>query len=388
MDRARKICFVGLDNLPVLAPGFEHLPIGGESVQQTLLARALAQRGFEVSMVVADWGQEDGRCWSGIRAHKAYRPEAGWPVLRFIHPRWTGMWSALARADADIYYTSCAGMHVGLVAMFCRRHQRRFVFRAASDPDCARARLPELVRLARDRALYVYGLRRADAILVQSATQAHALARGYGLSCRIAGMLVDPPAPAVARDIDALWIGNIKRVKRPDRVLEIARQVPEARIHVAGGETRGEEPLFEDFTRGAAAASVTYHGRLPYASASALYGRTRVLINTSDIEGFPNAYLQAWANGVPVVTLIDPDGLIAREGLGIVANSLRDLGKAVRHLLRDEAAWEAASARCRTYMARHYSDERILAEYLDAFQAAPRPHARNNARLAPTRPHV
>jgi len=120
-------------------------------------------------------------------------------VLRFIHPRWTGTWSALARADADVYYTSCAGMQVGLIALFCRRHRRRLVFRAASDTDCDRSRL--LVRFARDRWLYGYGLRRAHAILVQSAWQQETLARSYGLSSRVAGMLVEKPGrspPAIS----------------------------------------------------------------------------------------------------------------------------------------------------------------------------------------------
>src|SRR5262245_29566632 len=148
-----KICLVGLENLPVLAREYGHHTIGGASVQQTLLGRALARRGHAVSMVVADYGQLDGAEWDGIRVFKAYRPEAGLPILRFIHPRWTGMRSALARADADIYYTSCAGMHVGLMAFFCRRFRKRLVFRAASDPDCDRSRVHVLVRFARDRWL-------------------------------------------------------------------------------------------------------------------------------------------------------------------------------------------------------------------------------------------
>src|SRR5262245_51300056 len=104
-----KICLVGLYNLPVLAPEYQHGAVGGEPVQQTLLARALAARGYDVSMVVADHGQPDGAVWDGVRTWKAYRRGAGIPVLRFVHPRWTGLWSALARADADVYYTSCAG---------------------------------------------------------------------------------------------------------------------------------------------------------------------------------------------------------------------------------------------------------------------------------------
>src|SRR2546429_1441980 len=124
-----KICLLGLDNLAVLAPEHREHYVGGESVQQTLLARALSARCHEVSMVTADYGQPDGAVWEGIRVHKAYRPESGLPVLRFVHPRWSGLWSALARADAQLYYTSCAGMQVALLALFCARRGRRFVFR-------------------------------------------------------------------------------------------------------------------------------------------------------------------------------------------------------------------------------------------------------------------
>src|SRR6266699_1303220 len=236
------ICFVGFHNLSALAPECRGHTIGGEAVQQTQLGRALMRRGHDVSMVVADYGQSDGGVWDAIRVFKAYALEAGLPVLRFIHPRWTGMWSALKRADADIYYTSCAGMHVGLLALFCWRFRKRFVFRSASDTDCDRTRL--LVPFARDRWLYAYGLRRADAILVQSASQAENLAHNYGLTGRVAGMLVEKPLPVPARDIDLLWVSNIRREKRPDRILEIAERLPEAEIHMVGGSLPGEEALF------------------------------------------------------------------------------------------------------------------------------------------------
>jgi glycosyltransferase involved in cell wall biosynthesis len=364
-----KICFVGLDNLPLLAPEYSQHHVGGESVQQTLLGRALARRGHEVSMVVADYGQADGAQWEAIRIFRAYRPHAGLPVLRFIHPRWTGMWSALARADADLYYTSCAGMHVALIALFCRRHRRRFVFRTASDADCDRSRVRLFVRFARDRWLYARGLRRADAILVQSASQAETLARSYGLASRVAGMLVEKPLPAATRDIDVLWVGNIQRVKRPDRVLELAERLPEVMIHMVGGPLPRQETLFRDIARAAAVRiNVSFHGRLSYRDTNDLYGRARVLLNTSEVEGFPNSYLQAWIRGVPVVALIDPDRVIEREGLGLAVSSPARIADAISHLLGDPAAWKSASDRCRAFMAREYGEDEVLATYLDTFE--------------------
>jgi glycosyltransferase involved in cell wall biosynthesis len=371
-----KICLVGFHNLPVLAREYRQHSIGGESVQQTLLGRALARRGHEVSMVVGDYGQRDGAKWEAIRVFKSYRAEAGMPVLRFIHPRWTGMWSALARADADLYYTSCAGMHVGLVGLFCRRFQRRFVFRTASDPDCDKSRVGVLVRFARDRWLYAQGLRRTHAILVQSASQAESLARSYRLPSRVAGMLVEEAQPAAVRDIDVLWVANIKRVKRPDRILDVAAKLPTTTIHMVGGHMPGEDDLFHDITRTVALThNVVFHGRLPYRDANELYGRARVLVNTSDVEGFPNAYLQAWVRGVPVVTLIDPDGVIEREGLGIAARSSDDITGAIASLLADPPAWKAASERCRSFMAREYGEDKILAGYVNTFEEVMRMNA-------------
>jgi glycosyltransferase involved in cell wall biosynthesis len=363
-----KICFVGLDNLALVAPEYRHHRVGGESVQQTLLARALARRGHEVCMVVADHGQADGAVWDAIRIFKAYRPAAGVPVLRFVHPRWTGLWSALARADAELYYTSCAGMQVGLVALFCRRFRRRFVYRAASNPDCDKSRVRDIVPIARDRWLYAHGLRRADAILVQSASQAEDLARSYGLASRVAAMLVEEPLAAAARDIDALWVGNIQRLKRPDRLLQLAAKLPEVKFHMVGAPLPGQEALFREMREAAAAkTNLVFHGPLSYRDTNALYGRAKVLVNTSDIEGFPNSYLQAWIGGVPVVTLIDPDRVIERQGLGVAVRSPDEIAEAIRHLLGEPAAWKALSERCRAFMAREYAEDRALPAYLETF---------------------
>lgn len=364
-----KICFLGYDSLPVLAPEYNAHGIGGEQVQHALLARALARRGHEVSMVVYDYGQPDRARWDGVITYKAYRTQAGLPVLRFVHPRWSGAWSALRRADADVYYASCAGMHLGLLAMFCRQQRRRFVFRVAHDSDCDPSRL--LIRYWRDRKLYEYGLRRASGILAQSTQQQRALKRNYGLESRLAGMLVDPPRLQARRDIDVLWVNNIRDFKRPDVYLALARSLPQLRFHMVGGPQPGQEAMYQAIEREAATIpNLVFHGRVPYHEAGALYGRARVFVNTSDSEGFPNSYLQAWVHGTPVLAFFDPDGLIAREGLGAAVGSLDQMAARMRALLDDEAAREQAGARCVRYMQRRHGEDRVLAPYLELFGEA------------------
>jgi glycosyltransferase involved in cell wall biosynthesis len=359
-----------LDNLAVLSADFAHLPAGGEPVQQTLVARALARRGYDVSMVVADLGQPDGAVYDGVRTWRSFQPDAGIPVLRFIHPRWTSVMAALRRADADVYYTSCASTAVAQIVLAARRVGARTIFRIASDSDCDPARL--LIRLWRDRKIYEYGLARVDAILAQSEFQRDAMARNYGRDSRIAGMLVEPgPPPAAfdARSRDALWVSNIRRVKRPDLLLELAGRLPRLSFEMVGGPLPGDEALYAQTARDAGnAGNLDFRGLVPYRMVSLAYARARVFVNTSDMEGFPNSFLQAWINGVPVVSFFDPDGVIRREGLGVAVGSMDEMQAAVQSLASDPGAWQAASERCLRFMKREFSEDKVLAPYLEALE--------------------
>jgi glycosyltransferase involved in cell wall biosynthesis len=374
-----RICFVGLQNLGLLAGEYGQLGTGGAELQQTLLARALARRGFPVSMVVADHGQSDGATWNGVQTYKAFRPEQGIPVLRFIHPRWTGLWSALARADADIYYTSCAGALVGQVALFARLRSRQFVFWAASDTDCDPRAL--LIRYRRDRHLYRYGLRRANLVFTQSPQQQQAMARNFGRESRVVESLIEPaaaPRPFSERDIDVLWVANLRPLKRPEVLFQLARQLPELRFHMIGGPMTGGEALFRAVAAEAATLpNVTFHGPVPYHAVGGFFSRARVFANTSSIEGFPNTYLQAWANGVPVVAFIDPQGLLSRLSLGQAVNATPEMIQAVARFARDLPAWEDVSRRSRKYMDDAHNESRVLTPYVEAFRALclPRPAA-------------
>jgi glycosyltransferase involved in cell wall biosynthesis len=361
-----RICFVGLNNLTVLAPDLDPRTAAGEPVQQTLLARACARLGYSVSTIASYAQGPDTLLRHDVTVFRAYEPDKGVPVIRFVHPRFTGLWRALRRANADVYYVSCAGAIVGQIALFCRRYGKRFVFRVASDADCAPDTL--LIQYWRDRRLYEYGLRRADAILVQSEFQRRLLQRNYGLSSELAGMLVDidgPPPTLAARDVDVLWVSNLRPLKRPDLLFDLAAALPDRSFCMAGGRVAIEGSFYDDCAaRAAQYANLAFRGAVPYREVSGLYRRAKVFVNTSDVEGFPNTYLQAWASGTPVVAYFDPDGVIAREGLGAAAKSASEMREAVEALTRDEAAWRAASARCRAYVLQRFSDDVVLEPYL------------------------
>jgi hypothetical protein len=113
-------------------------------------------------------------------------------------------------------------------------------------------------------------------------------------------------------------------------------------------------------------ANLIFHGQLPYRPANRSLDRARLLVDTTEIEGFPNTFLQAWVRGIPVVSLFDPDEVIRREGLGHAVASLDELGRAAERLTTDSSSWFEVSARCRAYMAWRCGEDQVIAPYLSA----------------------
>jgi len=362
---ARRICIVGLDSYGMLSGEGNSKYIGGESIQQVLLARAWRDLGHEVSIIVYDEGQGARRKIDGITAIAAHTRQSGIPGLRFFHPRATRLLAAMIGADADAYFQSPAGAYTGITAWFCRRTGRQFIFRVASDTDCEKEH--GRIQFWRDRKLYNYGLRRADLVAAQTATQAQMLRENHAIESVVINMMVEPPrnVGALEKDIDVLWVSNLRALKRPELALELARQLPQVTFSLVGGPMPGGETYYEDVRAAAARLpNVKMHGAVRYADSGTLFDRAKIFLNTSSIEGFPNTFLQAWIRGVPVVSFFDPDSLVQRLQLGHIANSVDEMREAIRSLLEDVTDRQQTGRRAREFATREYTTG-VASRYLE-----------------------
>jgi glycosyltransferase involved in cell wall biosynthesis len=352
MSSRGRICFYA----PYLYPLFSaerHEMIGGAEVQQAMMARGLAARGFVVVVATCDYGQPAEEVVDGVRLLRTFRPFAGLPVVRFFHPRLTRTLAALNRADADIYYARAGGQSAGIASEVARARGAAFVFGAAHDHD-ARASMP-LVIGARDRWWYPRALRHASRIIAQTEHQRLLFEQEFGLASEVVPNLVELPArtaePGSAGLV--LWIGTWKAAKRPDWMLALARRMPDHRFVMCG--VVPPPPETRDAWEAAQAAAerlpnLEVHGFLDRDEIGALYRRASLFVHTSPAEGFPNTLLEAWAHGLPSVSIVDPDGVVARERIGEVVGSAEELERAVVRLMADPEARRQTGARARRYV--------------------------------------
>lgn len=336
---------------------------GGAEVQQVAIARGLAGRGFDVSLVTCDYGQPARVEVDGLTIHRGFRPEQGLPVLRFFHPRVTRTVAALAAARAEVYYVRGSGFVSGITCDVARWRRAGFVLGAAHDHDARRSQ--PLLDNPRDRWWARRALRHATAIVAQTEVQRRLFETEFGLASEVVPNLVEPAATPVdaGQEGAVVWLATYKPAKRPDWFLALARRLPRRRFVMCGvipipPETRASW----EAARAAAAATpnLEVRGFLDHGRLEALFAGASLFVHTSPVEGFPNTVLEAWAHGLPSVTAVDPDGVVARERMGEVAGDPEALAAAVERFMSDPAARRAAGARALAYVRRHHAPDAVL----------------------------
>jgi glycosyltransferase involved in cell wall biosynthesis len=354
---------------PLLAGDENIQQIGGAEMQQVIVAKWLAARGFRVSMVCLDFGQKDMLEVEGITVFRAFRSEAGIPILRFLWPRLTSLWNCLQQANADIYYQRTANVWTGVMVAFCKCHGKKSVFAAANNPDLE----PDtpMIRYARDRWIYSYGLRHVDRIFVQNDEQARLCRINLG---REAVKVPNCYAVPKRQSADAaeggyiLWVSTIRERKRPELLLELAQALPNLQFKMIGGP--GYEPaLFESIkTRAGNIRNLQFLGFVPYSRIDEQFDSAILLVNTSKSEGFPNTFLQAWARAIPTISFVDSGASMHGEAIGLRVATLPEMIAAVADLSADHHRRSQEGSRCKVFFEEHHSPERILNLYEQLFQ--------------------
>jgi len=347
---------------------------GGAERQMMLLARALAARGARVGHIVLR-PRDPVPLQPGLTL-VTRAPESESSSLVGGLREAVRVWRALGAADARLTIVRMATPALGIAGLWCRLHRRRLIFSSANDSDFIPGAGPDRLPT---RLLYRLGLRLTDAVVVQSGEQVR-LARESLPRLRDVVAIPSFCEPAGEVDGDAepdafLWIGRLTAEKDPQRFLDLAAVLPDARfvlIPVPGSA----EPVDSGEVREAARdlPNLTISDPLPHRELMGLVARAAAVVNTSTVEGMPNVFLEAWARGVPALTLrCDPDGVVAARGLGIAAD-----GSWERFVAGGRELWDTRcdraelSRRVRAYIEEVHSIDAVAARWADVVERVAR----------------
>jgi glycosyltransferase involved in cell wall biosynthesis len=113
--------------------------------------------------------------------------------------------------------------------------------------------------------------------------------------------------------------------------------------------------------------NIEYLGHVEPEKSLQIIRNAAVFLSTSDSEGFPSTFLEAWASGTPVVSVtVDPDQLLKNKGLGLVSGSVQQAVADISNLIDRSDLREEIGLRARDYVTSRHAPEVVSGMFQQA----------------------
>jgi len=360
LNKSIKICFIAPKAYPLFNPNQEGV-FGGAEVDLYYLSTELAKdEHFKVSFITADYGQEKEQTIENVRIIKSLTFKEN-PLAAAVK-----IWRALKRVDAGAYMIKTYSLGMFLVALFCRVHKRIFLYRSASQSEgdgsyLKRHRLVgwfSKVALRKAEVVFVQNIRDQKNFMKTMAVQSVPIPNAH----RLAGLSEQ------TRD-SIIWVGRSVEVKRPELFLQLAEQFPQEKFIMICQRATGDENYENLVNQADKIKNLRFIQRVPFNEIDGYFRRSKIFVNTSEAEGFPNTFIQACIAGTPILSLnVNPDGFLDEFHCGIYADDKwQKLIDSLASLLENERYIELGR-NARKYVEEKHDIVKIVETYKTIFE--------------------
>lgn len=297
---------------------------GGGELQIALLAKGLAELGYEVIII-------DSSITNDINIGNiellSIKKRTENPLKRFII-----FYQLLINVEADYYYARIrSGIHFfGYLA--AKKNNSRFIIGMAHDLDTLNLKeryinyysqvslLIFLKKILHCELIFDYLVRKADCVISQHKTQKKNLVLKGNIKSEICYNIypydIKKISDTTPRGEYFIFVGSLDKRKGIDEIYKIITNCNQIEFVIIG-RCRDEysKPIISNLQK---LDNVKWLGQLEHKELFKYLEESKALISVSKMEGFPNAFIEAWAHGVPTLSLnVDPGNLMKENNLGI-----------------------------------------------------------------------
>jgi glycosyltransferase involved in cell wall biosynthesis len=337
MKNKKKLCIIG--------SGHMSATLGGLEYQIGLLIESLKkQEGVDIYFVthnVADDYEPKGYFLKIIKIDKKlfrygtfFGLKETYQILKIVKP--------------DIVYQRGSSAVIFAGAFYSMRYGCKLIWHVSSDNNLIqkknKIKIHQINKFV-ENLFFKYGIKKAHKIIAQTNYQASLVSR-YNQTAEIKVVRnfhpVDERKKCGQKKDQIVWVGNIKILKQPELFIELVKKISFIKKNVQfimiGSPTL--YPLnYQKRLEGKIKKipNLKYIGKQPLTVVNDYIRESKLLVNTSKWEGFPNTYIQAWVRETPVITLnCDPDNVIKNFGLGLHSKNFEKLVADTLRLLNDD----------------------------------------------------
>jgi glycosyltransferase involved in cell wall biosynthesis len=297
--------------------------IGGIQVQMYMWSMILVQNGWKVYSFSNNYNSRN-KIIENIKLLFL-------PTIKYISPFLTIIYGvyyiAVYRPQAILI--NGATRDLLFVNLIAKLFKSKTIEMFASDSDLEPGK--ELIDRKLDRFLFRLGIRITDNCIVQNTKQVQLLKTYYNKLNPLVIPLIWSEKTEAEKEVNntnkrdiILWVSNFRQLKRPEWFLQLAIDKPGFEFVMVGNNI--DKELFERCKQlSMKIPNLKFLGGMTFIKTNELFKAARLFICTSEIEGFPNTFLQSWMNKCPILTTFDPSDLVKSLNVGYYCKDYQDI---------------------------------------------------------------
>jgi len=358
--------------------------IGGSEVQAWLLAEELAKRGYKVSYVCESLNKKENQTEiiNNVEIHwlahyhffdifnlRQYYKKLKSLTPDYIVQRYTSIYSGAIGYYSKYYKIP----YMWICADDQIPKNNLFSFRLKQQLEKSATKLHKkivLLAYAKVRDLCRnYGMKNVTHPCVQNELQKQLIKKNFNLDTKMfhSGHKIPSEKITKASPKIVLWVGSFS--KRPEYFLQLFDQCKSLNLHFvmiskpASKKNKTMLNTIEQYNK--QYNNFQWLATVPLEEALSWFNKSSFFINSSELEGFPNTYVQAWLRSVPVLSFgFDPDDTITKNELGWVVKSHVEAKTIIENALTD-THFEKFTDNLYQYAVKNHSIESVADNFLD-----------------------
>ena len=316
----------------------------GIAVQLYFWAQTFVRHGWQVT----SFTHHKSFVKEGVNFKRVIR----WGKLEIIH-EWLSVFLNLLILYPRIVIYRGADRVVLPLAVISKWLGVKFVLFGASDSDYQPGQ-ELLAGSPINRKMFQKALRKTTHFVTQNKVQHDDLLQNYGKeSLVLPNIWSVKSSENFEKKYDAIWVANLRPLKRAEWFVRLANSLPQYHFAIVGGISKKD--YYDKIEKEASIIdNLSFLGAKSFEEVNVLIGESRLLICTSEFEGFPNTFLQAWAFSVPVISTVNPNDVITKYGLGRIVNNEEDLLRTMKEIQLSVDIYKQSQHSIKNYFLTHH----------------------------------
>jgi len=328
-NKKREVCIFGSQ----VASALQGNAMGGAELQMAMLAKTLAEHDIEV-VVIDREAKEDFQFDRNIQIRSIPGWYRGIRGLRFFTHRVPNFIRTLRNIHASLFYVRGISYLFLIPLYVAKRCKAKFVLAISHDSELWRFQERFKVFYRKNSSVWdwistnipnevaaYFLVRFCDVLLVQHEEQAQKVS-SLGKKVILLPNMFDPRIEHISRNKsngNIVIIGALSNRKGLDLFLPVVQKLKHVTFEFVGEAEDIEGNRIKEQLK--KCPNAILHGWLNREDTLRKIASAKALVNTSRMEGFPNAFIEAWALRTPVISLsVDPGNVIKNHKLGYVCN--------------------------------------------------------------------